>query len=256
MTNERLRIGRRALFLSILVAGMASGVSASAPRTGVGVVPATQAEPKSEVEPESDVDVDVVADAVALAAEGRVVEACDLLSAAEGVEAELALANVYRDLGAMHRALPLFERVLERAKTVDGDLDVDLDGPGRIDVLRRARYGVGLCLIDLFRFDEASSRFEAASREDPDDPAAPYVLGWTRMRQGRSEEAVLAFEESVRRGFEGARGDLDFARESVDLGRHAGRVNLVVILVAAVAVCGAAGAIAFVSRSGSREGDE
>ena len=65
-------------------------------------------------------------------------------------------------------------------------------------LLARARFGLGMSLKHLRRFDEALPEFETVVRLDPNDALAHFQLGAVEAEQGRFTEAMAQLQEAVR----------------------------------------------------------
>jgi tetratricopeptide (TPR) repeat protein/tRNA A-37 threonylcarbamoyl transferase component Bud32 len=74
----------------------------------------------------------------------------------------------------------------------------------------KARYNLGLALVDLGSGDEGVIAFRKAIRLDPDHARAHGYLGWALLESGQIDEAIVAYRDAIRLdpGNADARNDL------------------------------------------------
>jgi tetratricopeptide (TPR) repeat protein len=94
--------------------------------------------------------------------------------------AHLVRGTIYLQKRQLQLALPDLEMALERGAKHHFEHDAKLQ--------------LGVCLLDLGRFDEALALFRQCRSEDPENPRPLYGIGRCARYLGRSDEAAEAFE--------------------------------------------------------------
>ena len=174
-------------------------------------------------------------------AEGKTTEAVRLYQAALAIDPTLVaaarpLAALYSREGKLDTMRPILEAGLEKSERIDeyhnllGVLD---SGGGNKQAalahFRRAAelnpgdsrfaLNLGLTLMDLRRWEEASAVLEKAASGSPDGNLL-LALGNARLSLGQAERALVAFQSAARLGSDPTRTDLGTALSYVALKRR------------------------------------
>ncbi|MCI0657171.1 MAG: alkaline phosphatase family protein, partial [Acidobacteria bacterium] len=152
------------------------------------------------------------------------------------VAAARPLAALYAKEGKLEALRPILEAGLKRSERIDeyhnllgaldsrsGNKEAALAHFRRAAELNpvdsRFALNLGLTLMDLRRFEEASSVLEKAAAVSPDGNLL-LALGNARLSLGQAEGALLAFQSAARLGSDPTRTDLGTALSYVALKRR------------------------------------
>jgi tetratricopeptide (TPR) repeat protein len=87
-------------------------------------------------------------------------------------------------------------------------------------------FGLAWCLGKLKQYKEEEKHYRSCLELDPDYPFARNNLGWSLLRQGKTEEALELFEESIKRGTDGKYPLYNKARALKKLGRFSEAIEV------------------------------